>query len=173
MTAKQKKTLLISAIVAGVLSLPMTWFTIQNAQVSFPGGFGGVFPSGFAAMSLNVTGFTGSVTMLIKAPLWFVIGVAIGANVLQLLRNSPSMEIPKLAEWITAIVGVVWITLPVLLALGSGRVTPALGWLLGTFCAVTPLVCLWLERGPHPLTEPISVAPQVEQTGVTADTELP
>ena len=173
MTAKQKKTLLISAIVAGVISLPMTWFTIQNAQISFPGGFGGVFPSGFAAMSLNVTGFTGSVTMVIKAPLWFVIGVAIGANILQLLRNSPSVEIPKLAEWITAIVGVVWITLPVLLALGSGRVTPALGWLLGTFCAVTPLVCLWFERGQHTLPVSLPVDSQVERPGIAADSELP
>ncbi len=154
MTDKQKKTLLISAIIAGVVSLPMTWLTVQNARMSFPGGFGGMLPSGFASMSINVTGISGFVTFIIKSPLWFIVLIAIAANVLQLLRNSKSVEIPKLAEWITAIVAVVWTTVPILIALTSGQVTPAVGWLLGVFCAATPLACLWLERSaPAPAVE--------------------
>ncbi len=171
MTAKQKNSLIIAAIVAGLLSLPMAWLTVQNARLSIPGGFGGTFPSMLGSMSFNVTGFNGSVTFLIKAPIWFIVGVAIAANVLQLLRNSPSVEIPKLAEWITAIVGVIWTTIPILLALGSGRVTPALGWLLGVFCAATPLVCLWLERGAYTPLTPRSGAPHVDLPDSPQDSE--
>ena len=162
MTPKQKKTLLISAILAGVLSIPMTWLSVRQASVSFAGGFGGMMPSGFAAMSMNVTGINGSVNLLFSAPIWFVVFVAIAANVLQLLRNSNSVEIPKLAEWITAIVAVVWTTLPIILVLGSGRITPALGWLLGMYCAITPLACLCLERAAAAPVSPLSASPLAE-----------
>ena len=162
MTAKQKNSLLIAAIVAGVLSLPMAWLTVQGARLSFPSGFGGTFPPGYGSMSFNVTGFNGNVTFLITAPLWFVVAVSIAANALQLSRNSQSVEIPKLAEWITALVGVIWTTLPILLTLESGHAKPALGWLLGVFCAATPLVCLWLERSTFMPLAPPSGAPHVD-----------
>lgn len=152
MTDKQRKTLLISAIIAGVISLPMTWLTVKNVSM-LPGGFAQMLP-GFASMSINITGFSGFVNLLIKSPLWFIVLIAIAANVLQLMRNSKSVEIPKLAEWITAIVAVVWTTFPILIAVINGQVTPAVGWLLGVFCAATPLACLWLERNvPAPVVE--------------------
>ncbi len=156
MNAKQKNSLLVAAIVSGLLSLPMTWLTIRNAQVS--GGFGDLFAP-FGGMSINVTALSGSITLLVKVPIWFVVCVSIAASAVQLMRGSDAFAIPKFVEWGLAVLGVVWTTIPLLLALGGGNATLAMGWILGLFCAVVPLLCLIVPTQPGPASRPGASSP--------------
>lgn len=142
MNAKQKNTLLAVGIVSGLLSLPMTWMTIYNAEVQVGGGLGNAFNTAFQNMIFNVTGLNGQVTVFFTAPLWFVVGVAIAANVMQMMRSSGAFAIPKIALWVFAVVAAVWITIPMLLVLSSGKATLGIGWFLGVFCAAAPLICV-------------------------------
>src|SRR5262245_37985838 len=135
MNEKQKNTLLAAGIVSGVVSLPMTWMTIHNAEMQMGGGLGNLFNSAFPGMTFDLTALNGHVTMLVKTPLWFVVGVAIAANVMQLMRSSAMFAISRTALWIVAIVAALWITIPILLALSSGKATLGIGWLLGLFSA--------------------------------------
>ena len=150
MNPKQKNTLLAAGILSGLISLPMTWMTIRNAEMQIEGGFGNLFNSAFQGMTFDVTGLNGHVTMLFKTPLWFVIGVAIAANVIQLMRSSNAFAIPRIALWIVAVVAAVWITIPIVLALSSGKATLGIGWFLGLFCAAAPLVCLFVPETTVP-----------------------
>lgn len=115
--------------------------TIQDAQIQ--GDLGAMFNS-LGGMTLNVTGLNGHLTFLVKTPIWFIVCVAIAANILQLMSGSPSFAIPKIAQWATAIVATLWIALAVLLAIGSGKATLGIGALLGLASAVIPVVCLFL-----------------------------
>lgn len=94
MDTKQQNTLLVGAVLAGLLSLPMTWLTIHNVQPSFGNGLGGLFSSEFPRMSLDVNGLNGHLTLLIKSPIWFVVAIAIGASVLQLMKHSKAFADP-------------------------------------------------------------------------------
>ena len=150
MTQPQKNTALALGIVAGLLSLPLPWMTLRGATIQ--GGFGEMFNAPFGGMTIDVTGLNGSVTLLFKTPLWFLVGVAITANVLQLMRNSKSFAIPRFAEWLAAIIAVVWIALAILIALTSGKATLGIGSLLGFASAVIPVVCLFISSPPTPGT---------------------
>ena len=89
-----------------------------------------------------MTGLNGKLTLLVETPLWFVVGVAVVAGVLQLMRYSQMFAIPKFAEWATAIVGAAWTGIPMIMMLFSGQVTVGIGWPLGMLCAAVPLLCL-------------------------------
>ncbi len=141
MTQPQKNTALAAAIVAALLSLPLTWMTIQNAQIQ--GGFGNMFNS-FGGMTINVTALNGHVTLLFKTPIWFIVCIAIVANVLQLMAGSKSFAIPKFAQWATAIIATAWIGLTVILAISSGKATLGIGAMLGLLSAVIPIICLFM-----------------------------
>jgi hypothetical protein len=140
MNAKQKNSLLAVGVLAGLASLPTTWVTIRDAQVK--SGLGEIFDSAFSGMTITATCLTGSVTLLVSVPLWLVVSVSIVAGILQLMRYSQAFAIPKLAEWATAIVGVVWASVPMVIVLFSCKATPGIGWLFGVLCAAAPLVCL-------------------------------
>jgi hypothetical protein len=142
MSPKQKNTALVAAIVSGLFSLPLTWMTLRNAQMQIGGGIGDLISSTFPGFAFDVTGLNGHVTLLLKTPLWFIVCIAISASVLQLMRPSQTFAIPRLAMWGTAIVGVVWTTVPVTIVLVTGKASVGIGWLLGLFCAFVPLVCL-------------------------------
>ena len=150
MTQPQKNTTLALGIVAGLLSLPLPWMTLRGATMQ--GNIGDMFNAQFGEMTIDVTGLNGHVTILFKTPLWFIVGVAITANVLQLMRNSKSFAIPRSAEWLAAIVAVVWIVLAILVALFSGKATPGIGSLLGLASAVIPVVCLTVSSPSTPGT---------------------
>ncbi len=145
MTKPQKNTALVAAIVAALLSLPLAWMTIQDAQIQ--GDFGNMLNmfNLLGGMTINVTGLNGSVTLLFKVPIWFIVCIAIGANALQLMAGSKSFAIPKLAQWVTAIVATAWIGLAVFVALSSGKVTLGIGALLGLLSATIPVVCLFMS----------------------------
>ena len=140
MTQQQKNTALFVAIVCGVISLPLTWMTIRGATVQGP--FGNAFNAAFGGMSINVTGFNGHVTVLFKTPIWFIVCVAISGSGLQLMRNSTMFAIPRFAEWLVAIVALVWVGLAVFVALFSGKASLGLGALVGLVSAAIPLICL-------------------------------
>lgn len=140
MTQPQKNTALALAIVAGLISLPLTWMTIHGATIE--GGLGDMFHSAFGGLSIDVTGLNGHVTLLFKTPIWFIVGVAIAASALQLMHNSRMFAIPRFAEWLTSIVAVAWVALAIMVALLSGKASLGIGSLLGLASAVIPVVCL-------------------------------
>ena len=144
MNPKQKNTLLAAGIVSGLMSLPMTWMTIRNADVKINGGFGDMLDSAFQGMTFDVTGLNGHVTLLFKTPLWFVVAIAIVANALQLMRSSDVFVIPKSALRIVVIGATIWVTLPMINVLLTGDATLGIGALLGLCCAAAPLVCLFV-----------------------------
>ena len=152
MTQPQKNTVLVFAIVAGLASLPLTWMTIRAAQ--FEGGVGGILNAALGGMTLDVTGLNGHVTFLVETPIWLIVAVAIGANVLQLMRHSAMFAIPAWAEWLTALVATAWVSVAVFIAWFSDQATLGVGTLLGLFCAMAPLLCLAIstpaqEAKPH------------------------
>ena len=140
MTQQQKKTALAVAIVAGLVSLPMTWLSISGAQ--FDGSLGEMATAALGDITFNANAFNGRITFLVETPIWFIVAVAIAASVLQLMENSPAFSIPPLAQWLTAIVGVVWIGLAVVLPVFAENATLGIGALVGLVAAVIPLVCL-------------------------------
>lgn len=141
MKQASKNTLLVVAIVAGLFSIPMTWMKLYNAQIQ--GGFGGgSFNDLFAGMSINVTGLNGHVTALVETPIWFIVMVAIGASVLQLMSQSKNFAIPPTVEWGTAILAVIWVGIAIVSAIFSNEASLGIGALLGLACAATPLAML-------------------------------
>ncbi len=144
MNPKQKNTLLAAGIVSGLMSLPMTWMTIRNADVKINGGFGDLLDSAFQGMTFDVTGLNGHVTLLFKTPLWFIVAIAIAANALQLMRSSDVFAIPKSALRIVVIGATIWVILPIINVLLTGDATLGIGALLGLSCAAAPLVCLFV-----------------------------
>jgi hypothetical protein len=139
MNPKKQNSLLLAAIVSGLIALPLPWMTIHNAQLMPE--VGGFPAMSMQLMTLDVNGFNGSFTLLVKLPIWFVVCIAVGASAIQLLRQTQSFEVPKNAEWLMAWAGIIWTAGP-LVALFTGRVTPGIGWLLGLFCSAVPLYCL-------------------------------
>ena len=83
MKQQHKNSLLALAIFCGLLSLPMTWLTIRDAQIQ--SGFGEMFNSAFGGITIDVTGLNGHLTFLVKTPIWFIVLLAIAASSLQLM----------------------------------------------------------------------------------------
>lgn len=166
MTTPQRNSLLVFAIVAGLLSLPMSWFTTTTLQPSFRRA--GVDPPSISQSLVRlppVTGVSGSVVFFLETPLWFVVAVSITASVMQLMTLSLAFEIPRSIAWITPLVGIIGTILPIFPSDSSGQTSIHLGWLLAIFCACAPLACLVLTRIPS------STAPPPKPRG--SDIELP
>ncbi len=97
MNQQTKNTMLVVAILAGLLSLPTTWMTIRNAQ--FQGGMGEMFNTAFNNMTIDVTGLNGHVTFLVKTPIWLIVVLAIAASAMQLMQASQAFAVPQLLVW--------------------------------------------------------------------------
>ncbi|GAA4445650.1 hypothetical protein [Novipirellula rosea] len=149
--------LLAAAIVAGLLSLPSTWMTIRNANIRITPNFGGqlITPDAdFANLiiprvtntSFDVTGLNGRVTLLATFPIWLVISIAIAGCLFQIAGKFDAIAFPRMLLWFIAISALALTVLPLVIALGSGRASPGIGWFLGLACAVTPVVVLWSTR---------------------------
>ncbi len=138
MDPKQKNSLLAAGIVSGLLSLPMTWMTIREVDIQFPGAFSDQFNPAIQWMAFDVTGLNGDVTMLVQLPLWFVVAIAIAANVLHLMKSSSVFAVPKLAVWIVTVSAAIWVTIPALVGMASGKATLGFGWFLGFGCVFRP-----------------------------------
>ena len=145
MTQPQKNTAAVIAIIAGLISLPLTWMTISAPQFNgqlVNGDPGNPISFPFPVDSINVTGLNGHITFLFKAPVWLIVGVAIIANILQLMHNTVQFAVPRFAEWLTALFGVIWISVAICVALFSEKAGLGIGSLLGLFCAGVALFCL-------------------------------
>lgn len=138
MTQQQKNTAALFAVIAGVISIPLTWMTIYGGRLTAGPGSQISIP----IEKMYVTGVNGSITVIFQTPIWFIVGIAVAANVLQLMRNSRQFAIPRFAEWLAALFGVVWIGAGISLALFSDKVSLGIGSLLGLFCAGVALLCL-------------------------------
>ncbi len=139
MNSKQKNSVLVAGILAGVISLPLPWMSISNPVLQSP--LGGSIPLPIFGQ-VQVTGFNGSVTFLVTSPIWLVIALAIGASVAQFMRQSKMFEIPTFVVWAIAILALTLTIVPLIGALTSGQASPGIGWLLGLFCAAAPVICL-------------------------------
>lgn len=99
------------AVLAGVatgmllVSLPLTWFTIENPRLDFGGvqfGEGGSFGAQgmtlplptFAGLRLNVTGLNGRITLGTQAPIWLLVVAAAGASVVAMLNELRVASLP-------------------------------------------------------------------------------
>jgi len=142
MERKTRVTLLVVGIAAGLLSIPMTWFSIQNAQLNLPFP-GASLPSG---MSFDVTGINGSITALIKIPIWMLSLSAVSAGVLQLLRKDETFPVSKILDGTLAGIACVWIAIGILTSMVKASL--GLGAILGLTAAVIPLVCMWVGETP-------------------------
>ncbi len=140
MTIPQKNTALLFAIIVGLISLPLTWLTIQGAKLEGP--LDEFFNQG---MVLNITGINGYITVLFQTPIWLIVGLAIIASLLQLMSNSRLFAVPPVAKWFTAIAAVMWISFAIILPLFSDQTTSEIGSLIGFISAVVPLFCLFIE----------------------------
>lgn len=148
---------LAAAIVAGILSLPTTWLTIRNINIQITPDFGGriltpdsdftgMISSNITNTSFDVTGLNGHVTLLVKFPIWLIVCLAISACLFLIADRSHAIVFPRVLLWVVAIASLVLTVLPLVIALGSGRATPGIGWLLGLACAATPVAVLWSSR---------------------------
>lgn len=137
-TQQQKNTAAVFAILAGLVSIPLTWMTVRGPLLLSGLGNSLNLPIG----QLNVTGVNGTITFLFKSPIWFIVGIAISANVIQLMQNSRQFAIPWFAGWVTSIFGVIWIGIGICVALFSDKATLGIGSLLGFFCAGVALFCV-------------------------------
>ncbi len=138
MKQPQKNAAALFAILAGLVSIPLTWMTVYGAQLT--GGPGNL--KTIPIDKLYVTGVNGSITFLFPTPIWIIIGIAIVSNLLQLVHYSRQLVLLRLVEWLTALFGVVWIGLGICVALFSDKTTLGVGSLLGFFCAGVALLCV-------------------------------
>ena len=135
MHAANKNQVVLCAIAAVLLlcSLPTTWATINNAQLNFNGGpFG---DGGFQmtmptpAMSIDVTGLNGYVTLGVKIPIWLLAVAGAGALALAALNAAQVTKVPPVALLVA--LGVVGLFFAVgLVAMLGGNATLGIGYVL-------------------------------------------
>ena len=150
MDPKQKNTVLLGALIAGVLAFFLPWvtFKLDSTEVS---GFARValmFGGGEATLSA----FNGTVHFLgVTAPLWFILSLALVANLLPLLNHTQHFAIPRSLEGILAFLALIWVASVVVLGLlkGSEGVKIELGWVLAMVCASSSVYC-FLRARPRP-----------------------
>jgi hypothetical protein len=142
MKQQHKNSLLALAVVAGLLSVPMTWMTIRGVRM--PGDLGDFFNSVLNEVAVEVTGLNGHFTLFIRTPIWFVVLVAIAASVVQFMRQSSTFAIPQAVEWGTAVLAVAWIVPALAIALYAGKASIGMGAILGLLSAATPIAMLCL-----------------------------
>ena len=167
MTIPQSNTLLTFAIVAGLLSLPMNWFTFNTLEtVASNVEYWQYYnPTLQLHSTVYVTGLTGKVPHPIEIPAWFIIAIAISASAMQFMAQSTRFAVPKSVAWITTIIGVAWILfLP--MRPGSQHVSISIGFWLAVFCTCGPLACLWFTR-------PVRPTRTLSQKPVTLEIALP
>ena len=126
---------LLGGMIASLVSLPLTWFTLKSTMGDMTGmpGLGGAM-----SFSVSANGFKG---LLFGIPIWLVMLVAAGAGLLQYLRAIGKFEAPPAAEWGTAIGAAAILALGMIRLITAGLM-PGIGMLLGLAGAAVPIVCL-------------------------------
>lgn len=140
MCSKLHNLLLLAGIASGVLALPMTWVTYDPAISSGPGFFSDWWTSTFSNGPVAITGLNGRFHLPVGgAQLWFIISLAIGANVLQLLNNLKAIVVSRFIVRRFAVTGFIMVAFPVLMVLVDQTDARGIGWLLAAICASIPV----------------------------------
>jgi hypothetical protein len=141
MNVKRKNTVRATAIGEGLISLLMAWFSVLKV-LEF--GFGNGF-------NMDAYAWNSHVTLFIKMPVWFIVMLSIAANVLQYMSYSRNFEVSKAVEWGVAGFAALCMSLPFYSSIASSReFTVGLGWMLGMYCAIVPLICLFARPAEAP-----------------------
>ncbi len=88
----------VGAAIALLVSLPLEWMTIHNAAMLFNGGFpdvAGLQGSPMGGMSVAVNGFNGSITLLLKLPIWLIVLFGVTGVLLAILNSQRVTSLPK------------------------------------------------------------------------------
>ena len=137
----------LGSLLALVLSLPLEWMTIHNAEMQFTGGFQGfgeMMSSSFGRMTLTVTGINGHITFLVKLPIWLIIVIGLIGVLLALLNCLRAASLPKLVPLIPLSLSTLYVVVALVITIGSSQATVGvgifvalLGLLLGYIHALT------------------------------------
>lgn len=122
---RKRNSAVAGGFLAALLSLGMPWMTSES--------------DGFAVTAWNGQLFGGSL------PLWCVALLAGLANLVLLVRRTRHFYVPEALPLLLAL-GASGLTLYVLLAAGSERVSLGFGWVSGFTASLVPLVYLFRER---------------------------
>ena len=157
MTTARKNTLLASAIIAGVISLPMTWIHAANVDAELntelPSGMAELFGGMLKGMEFDVSGTQGTIPILGGLPFWGAVAIAAIASIAQLLNGSSSFDVPSIALWLLAIVGSATISLPIVSGLfGTAEISPRLGWFVALYAGFVPVLVLALPPSNNIVT---------------------
>jgi len=120
----------IGALLALVLSLPLEWMTIHNARMQFNDGFQGsgiTMPSLFGSMSLNLTGFNGHITFLVKLPIWLIVVVGLIGVLLAILNCLRVASFPKLVPLVPLSLSALYVVMAFFICIGSSDATMGIG----------------------------------------------
>lgn len=141
-SANNQVALSCTAIVLLACSLPMTWLTIQNAEINFSGSpFGNSMPGmnfpGMSGLQVSVNGFNGSIGLGAKVPIWLLVIAACLAVGMGMMNQLQITSVPTLIP--LAVLGIVAVFLIIGLAttfsgeasLGFGMILAMVGLALG------------------------------------------
>ena len=122
------QTLLAISVLAGVLSLPLEWFTLTNVVV-------------------DSSSFSGSVSALDGAslfaiPVWAIVAIAIIAGLLQLLDATRFCAIPRFVTLSFAIIALIAMSVTIIFPIAAHGVTANEGAFFGFLSAAIPTIAL-------------------------------
>ena len=142
MDQKQKNTILLGALIAGILAFFLPWLTVILDRTEVGGlAMLAVMMSGGEA---TLTAVNGSSSFLgVNAPIWFVLSLALIANVLPLLNYTRHFSVPRGIEGVLAFVAFAWVASMVVLSYlhDSKGMRIEIGWVLAMVCATGPVYC--------------------------------
>jgi len=145
---RKRNSAVLCGVVAALLSLPLRWMTLRDAQVTvrgdgfpreFAAGFGSLMPATIELSGMNGHLFEGAL------PFWGLALLVVLANLLLLVRRSRHLYVPEAVPPVLAL-GVTGLTLVPLLATGSAKATLGPGWVLCFVAILVPLVYLFRQR---------------------------
>lgn len=139
MSRQSKNSLFATGALLGLASLPMTWLTVP-VEAAKMGGAVGPFLSMIGRSDYSLTGLSGSVTLLAPIPIWFLLAISIGLNLLGLARESSFFAAPRHVVSLVACGTLLLMVVPVLLHVGGGQISLGFGWIVGVASVVCALV---------------------------------
>jgi amino acid transporter len=120
----------VGALLALVISLPLEWMTIHNAQIQFDDGFEELeemMSPSFGQMTVKVTGINGRITFLVELPIWLIVVVGLIGVILALLNSLGVASLPKLASLIPISLSSLYVIVALILTIASSEASLGVG----------------------------------------------